>query len=134
MDIEKSNYLKKYRSRMTDVMIKTHPNWKKKDVEKVITKMIEKRFMNPDVVVDNNYTGDTKETTLLTVLDWTLDKKPLIAGNGTFYKNQHEAINPIARMLDMFAENRSNYKKKMFEASNKYGSEHELVAEYDRNK
>lgn len=133
MDIEKSNYLKKYRSRMTDVMIKTHPNWKKKDVEKVITKMIEKRFMNPDVVVDNNYTGDTKETTLLTVLDWTLDKKPLIAGNGTFYKNQHEAINPIARMLDMFAENRSNYKKKMFEASNKYGSEHELVAEYDRN-
>ena len=132
MDIEKSNYLKKYRSRMTDIMKQSHPNWDKDRIEKIITKMIEKNFKNPEVTLDNNYTGESKESTLLSVLDWTLDRKPLIAGNGTFYKNQHEAINPIARMLDMFAENRNNYKAKMFKASDKYGSDSDLVAEFDR--
>ena len=43
-----------------------------------------------------------------------MDRKPLICGNGTFYKNQHECINPIAQMLTDFLSMRKKYKKDMF--------------------
>ena len=65
-------------------------------------------------MLDNNYTGEVRESNLLSVLDWALYRKPIIAGNATFYKNQDEAINPIAKMLENFLAERKALKKKMF--------------------
>ena len=109
-----SYYLKKYKDRMTEIMVKTNPKWKKKDIEKIIEKMIEKKLKNPSVELDNNYTGENHSTTLLSVVDWCMERKPIIAGNATFYKNQYEALNPIAQMLDDMAANRKKYKNILY--------------------
>ena len=128
-----SVYLKKYRERMTEIMIKSNPNWKKKDIEKVIDKMIEKNFENPRVTLDNNYTGERRDTSLLSVVDWVMERKPIIAGNATFYKNQYEALNPIAQMLDNMADNRKKYKKQMFQAGEEFGQDSPEYKDFDRS-
>lgn len=95
-------------------MERINPNWDKDDVERILDKMIQKRIQNPVVEMDNNYTGEHKEASLISVFDWILEKSPIIAGNGTFYKNQHQAYNPIAQMLDNMLTTRKQIKKEMF--------------------
>lgn len=112
----KSNnkFIKKYIKEMTSIMMDMNPEWDKEFIEDTIKKMIKKNGQNPIVTLDNNYTGESRETSLLSVLDWLMERKPIIAGNGTFYKNQNEAINPIARMLKNFLIQRKAYKAEMF--------------------
>lgn len=114
MKILDSAYIKKYKTDMLESMKQIRPEWDESEMEEIIDKMIMKRFSNPKVTVDNNYVGESRETTLLSVLDWALSREPIIAGNGTFYKNQYEASNPIAAMLDNFLTTRKKYKKEMF--------------------
>ena len=117
---------------MCQAMMQANPTWKKKDVEKIIERTIEERLENPTVTLDNNYTHEQKDSTLLSVLDWSLDRKPLIAGNGTFYKNQYEALNPTREMLDEWADNRKFFKKKMFQAGEIYGTNSREYNDNDR--
>ena len=128
-----SIFLNKYKKRMTKYIMEINPEWKKEDIEKIISKMIKENVMNPRVELDNNYTGESRETTLLSVFDWALERKPIIAGNGTFYKNQNEALNPIALMLDDWAASRSAYKKQMFKVGEKLGFESPEYQDLDRS-
>lgn len=120
--IDKSHYIKKYKKRMLYSMEKINPKWDPDEVEKILDKMIQKRLQNPVIEMDNNYTGEHKEASLISVFDWVLQKEPIIAGNGTFYKNQHQAYNPIAQMLDNMLTTRKQLKKEMFkiEDTNSY--------------
>ena len=92
-----------------------NPDWSSDKVEKIIDKMIDKNIKNPKVIMDNNFTGEQKEASLISVFDWTFANKPIIAGNGTFYKNQYQALNPTANMLMDMLKTRKATKKKMFQ-------------------
>ena len=113
-DILDTRFISMYRDEMVKQMKQTNPDWDEDDITDIVNDMILKNFMNPTVTLDNNYTQENRETTLLSVFEWLLERKPIIAGNGTFYKNQYEAENPIAEMLDSFLTLRKEYKKKMF--------------------
>lgn len=108
-------YLTKFENRMVKAMLRLNPNWDESEVRKIVKYKMEKDVDTPSVELDNNYTHQHKDdVSLLSVFDWILDKKPIITGNGTFYHNQEEAINPVAQMLqDMLAE-RKAIKRKMF--------------------
>ena len=114
MTYNDSQFIKLYKEEMLSNMKQINPDWDEEKMESILDKMIESRFVNPKVTLDNNFTGETRDTTLLSVFDWVLDRKPIIAGNGTFYKNQYEAMNPIANMLDFFLTSRKKLKKEMF--------------------
>lgn len=114
MNMLDSQFIKTYKEEMIQSLRIMNPKWDSDDIEFELDQMIVEQFQNPAVVLDNNYTGENRETTLLSVFDWCLDRKPIIAGNGTFYKNQYEAENPIAAMLDNFLITRKKYKKEMF--------------------
>ena len=117
----KSEFIDIYVKRMTKIMLKLNPDWSKDKVKKIILEMIKEQGKNPRVQLDNNYTGESRETTLISVFDWVLSRNPIIAGNGTFYKNQNEALNPIRLMLDDWAASRKRFKKQMFIAGEKLG-------------
>ena len=127
-----SEFIKKYKNRMTAIMKQAHPEWKEKDIEKIVMREFTKNVKNPVVTLDNNYTGESRDTTLMSVFDWILERKPLIAGNGTFYKNQHEALNPISKMLNTWAANRKAYKKEMFKVGEEKGFEAPEYMDLDR--
>ena len=73
MDILESKFIKKYKKEMVKTMMQANPEWDKKNIEKVIDKMIKERIQNPSVILDNNFTGEKRETTLLATLDWIID-------------------------------------------------------------
>ncbi len=114
MDISKSKFIEKYKEDAIEAFKVMHPEWDEAKMEKIIQKMINESISVPECTIDNNYTQQRRDTNLLTIVDWSFDRKPLIAGNGTFYKNQHEAINPIANMLSDFLTTRKRLKKEMF--------------------
>ena len=113
-DILSSKFIKKYKSEMMRSMKSITVGFSEEEIESVLDDMIRENIQEVPVTLDNNYLNVRKETTLLGVFDWILVRKPIIAGNGTFYKNQDEAINPIAQMLDNFASSRKAFKKQMF--------------------
>ena len=123
MKYKDSEYVKRYKKRMMQSIKLINPDWSSDKVEKIIDKMIDKQIKNPKVIMDNNFTGEQKEASLISVFDWTFANKPIIAGNGTFYKNQYQALNPTANMLMDMLKTRKATKKKMFrypEGSDEY--------------
>lgn len=114
VDIDKSEFLCKYVDEMVLAMHRMYPDMSTKDIEKLVRKKVEKNLTNPEVTMDNNFIHETKKASLLSVVDWTYKRKPIIAGNGTFYKNQEEALNPTADMLEGMGAKRKSLKKEMF--------------------
>jgi len=112
--LETSSFLDQWKNQMTESLLHINPELDKEIIEEILNEEIINNLQFPEVILDNNYTGESRDTNLLSVLDWALDKNPNIAGNATFYKNQNEAINPIAAMLDGFLKERKALKKKMF--------------------
>ena len=62
---------------------------------------------------EDNYIGKTIKTNLLSVIDWIKDTKPICAGHGVFFKNQHEVISPLAIMIQKFLTSRKAFKKRL---------------------
>ena len=132
MKINKDSiFLKEYRKKMTKIMQQINPDWDSDFIKEEINKLIEERCVSPDVTLDNNYTHEKRESTLIAVLDWVIDKEPIICGNATFYKNQHQAVNPIASMLESFLSNRKMYKKKMFKIGEEFGIDDPRYKDFD---
>lgn len=115
--IEKSKFIKSYKKEMIRSVRLAYPNKKPKEIEAIIDRLLEKQAISPSVLLDNNYTHESRESTLLSVLDWAMERKPIIAGNGTFYKNQHEEYNPAAVMLDGFLVKRKKLKNLLFQVA-----------------
>ena len=113
-DYSDSVFLEKYKRDMIKTIKQINPTWDDDLVEKTLDKLIKKKIQNPTVTLDNNYTGQRQDSTLLTTFDWVLTKNPIIAGNGTFYANQDQKFNPIAQMLDDILIKRKSIKKQMF--------------------
>ena len=93
-------FLDRWKMLMYNTIKRIDPEVDSELLEEILDKYITKDVKNPRTTLDNNYIKRRKDVSFLSILDWVGDKKPIIAGNGTFYKNQHEALNPRATMLN----------------------------------
>ena len=114
MKVSDSKFLKAYRNQARKIIKKKHPEIPDDVLKKIIDEEIEKELMNPPAKLENTYTHEERDSSLLSVLDWTMDTKPIVAANGTFFKQHKDAINPNALMLDEFLTLRKKIKKEMF--------------------
>ena len=115
MTIDKdSTFINMYIDESVRGLLRLDPSLDKNKIRKFVEKECEKEFQNPDVILDNNYTNETKNGTLLSVVDWTFNHKPILAGNGTMFRNKDQAVNPKARMLQDILLDRKSLKKRMF--------------------
>lgn len=115
-----SAFLDNYKEDAVNALLQMNPEWNREDVEEIVYNEMKKNFSNPDVVIDNNFIHSTEASKLLTIFDWSLGHdEALIAGNGTFYKNQYDGENPIANMLDGMLKKRKAFKKEMFKVEDK---------------
>jgi hypothetical protein len=117
--IEDSQFINLWKSEMIETLQKIDPLFSNEDIADTLDSTLKESMQIPKVTLDNNYTGETKDSNMLSVFDWVLERKPLIAGNATFYKNQSEAINPVAKMIDDFLATRKAIKKEMFKVEDK---------------
>lgn len=117
--IKDSSFIELWKKDMITTLKQAHPEWDESDMDKVLNTMLKEQLQVPEVTMRNNYTGETRDSNMISVFDWAIDRKPIIAGNATFYKNQNEAINPIAKMLDDLLLSRKATKKLMFKVEDK---------------
>ena len=111
---KKSEFVKRYSNEMFDIFTRMHPEWDEKKLKEKINEIIEEQLLDVRVTISNNYTENIGDTTLISVFDWFYEKKPILAGNATFYKTQKEGFNPNAMMLLTMLADRKSVKKKMF--------------------
>lgn len=127
-----SSFLDEWKSQMISSLSRIEPDWDEEDMEEILNDLIDENLQLPQVTLDNNFTGESRETVLLSVFDWALQRHPLVAGNATFYKNQYEAINPVAQMIDGFLKERKSIKKKMFLVGEEKGTDSDEYKDLDR--
>lgn len=132
--LDKSAFIKAWRKDMLETLYHIDPSLQDSEDEMndTIDRMLKKQMSLPKVTLDNNYTGERRESNLVSVLDWILTRKPLVAGNATFYKPHTEAMNPIADMIDGFLAERKRLKKEMFKVGEIEGTDADRYKDLDR--
>lgn len=113
---------------MIDHLSRLHPEWDRSKIDDIVVDQILNSIQNPHVELDNNFEHIHKDASLLSVIKFLETRKPNIAGNGTFYKSQHEAENPTAVMLTSMLADRKSVKKEMFT----YDPDSDMYAALDR--
>lgn len=124
--VSKSPFLKKYRNDAMKVIMNIHPDWDKEKVKPIIDDIILRELRNPPAKLQNSYTHEESDTHLVSVFDWAMNTEPIIAANGTFFKQHKDAINPNAQMVDEFLNIRSRIKAEMFAVEDESSREYKM--------
>lgn len=107
---KKHVFIKEWKAHNMRLLKANYPHKSEEEIEKFLDKKIKERLNNPDGLLVNNYVNKSIKVNLLDLIDWMATTKPIIAGNGTFFRNQEQADNPAANMLDGFLVKRKKYK------------------------
>lgn len=105
--------LKDWRNHQASVLLNMYPELDPKDLKNLLDNIIDERVTSPDVSIHNSYVHKHIDDSLLGVTNWFNRSKPIAGGFGVFFKNQHEAINPSAVMLENFMNLRNVYKSQL---------------------
>lgn len=127
MELMKTNVIEGYKNNVLDILQYSFPTIKKKDIYEALEYSINKRFNDSQCEFYNNYKNAKIETSLLGMANAILNNKFIMTSYGTLY-NRHENIKtPTYRILDIFINARSKFKKEMF----KYPKGTEEFKKYD---
>jgi hypothetical protein len=115
VDLKNSTFLKDWKKQNIFNFKQLHPNLKENQIEDFLDKVIEENINIKTGILNNNYNGRKIAVDTLRIYDWYKRVKPITAGNGCFFMNQEQAINPAAHMQDTFLILRKKYKNTMYE-------------------
>ena len=104
-------------SRMTMAMCATHPDVEKSKIEEMVAQIYAKRVKDTEVQIFNNYENTLASATLLSLVDWFRNSKPLIAESGVYFypKSQKRNVN-VEIIKDDMLDIRKIHKKEKFKA------------------
>ena len=98
------------------------PDISDKELDKFLRDEANKAFKDHECVILNNHRNKSANTSLLNLIQFIVDTKPIIAGQGVLFKNQNEAYSPLAKMSyelklkrDAIKKDRNKYDKRSHE-------------------
>lgn len=98
--------------KVTDIIYKIHPDINIKEVKTILHEIVGEYKKSPKSVLHNDYLDDFNiRTDLESLYDWIEAKKPVCAGNGTFFYNQDKVDSPIGKLIDDRQSDRKMYQK-----------------------
>lgn len=103
-------FIKKWKKQQAETIKLVHPEIDDKELDKFLTKHIEERFKDTGCIVSNNHRGKSVNSSLLNIIEFIHDTKPITAGFGVLFKNQNECYNPDAEMLRYVLDQRKKVK------------------------
>ena len=103
-----------YRNEMLDALKLSFPAMYESDLIDAINYSIAKRSKDSNCVLDNNYTKKRQDTTLFKVLEYIIDKEPIITVAGVMFKKHGSEPNPYVDLIQSFLKMRGVYKNEMF--------------------
>ena len=79
-------------------------------IEDFLNRKIEERFKDHEVIVHNNHREKQVKTTLLNLIDFIHEAKPILGGNGVMYNDHNHAYSASGKMLDTMLKDRARIK------------------------
>lgn len=122
-----SNVVKEYIDVMVDGLKHSFPLLYEQELRQAITWSILKRYHNGPATLNNNYSHQRFDGTVLDIINYIEKLEPIITSSGVLFKKHKEADNPLSRMIMGFIRKRKEYKKEMF----KYPKGSEQFARYN---
>ena len=106
-------FLKEWKKDQTRLLMRMDPSLTKDEIKDYLNDVIDKELKNRECVLSNNYQNKAANTTLLDLIDFIDMTKPITAGGGVLFKNQHEALNPPSHFLDGAIKKRKSIKSQL---------------------
>lgn len=107
--------LMEYIDEMTECTKMMYPNLDTDFVKDSLKYSIKKRYKSFTVSVNNNYSRESMQKTLLELCDYINDKKPIMTSYGVLFQRHGTVPNPLKEIIDNFLTARSKHKKQMFQ-------------------
>lgn len=114
MDELKSTVLNKYKENVIDMLGLSLPMLSKSELSRAIDYSIRKRLEDTPCELYNNHKELRANTSLLTMSDTILNNRYIVTSYGTLYDRHEHIKTPTYRVLDIFINARSKFKKEMF--------------------
>ena len=127
MEFNEYQVIQKYKSVMLDALQHSFPKLGLDELNRALDYSITKRCKNGSAYIDNNYTHQRVNTTVLEVTEYIMSLEPIVTSSGVFFKKHKETNNPLTDMIRKFVESRDAYKKEMF----KYPKGSEMFQKYN---
>ena len=103
-----------YKKEMLEALKLSFPEMYESELMEAINWSIAKRSKDTNVVLDNNYEKKKQNTTLYAVLNYIIEREPIITVSGVMFKKHGTCLNPYVDLIQEFLNSRSKYKKEMF--------------------
>lgn len=112
MGINKSDlsFSKEWVSEMKTKLMRTYPSMSELDIEEKLYRIINTRMKDHPCLLDNNYLGTSRDTTLLAMTEFFAKQKPILAGYGVLFKPHDKSANASAGLLIESLDNRNKIK------------------------
>ena len=103
-----------YKATLKQLVKLYYPPISDQELDPIIDYSISKRYKEYPVELQNNYTHQTKNMNLLALIEYILNRQPIISSAGTLFKNHEDGINPLTTVIQQFLDARGIHKKEMF--------------------
>lgn len=119
--------IKRYKSVAIKMLQFSFPELDYSEIGDAVDYSLIKRMKNGDAVIRNNYKNKEIDIQLIEMAEYIIKREPIITSYGVMFKKHDEEVNPIAKLLQTFMNNRNIFKKEMF----KYTKGSELYERYN---
>ena len=109
-----TDVVKDYKKMMIDGLKNSYPLLDVKELDDAINWSIAQRYMNKSLKLENNYTKQVINGTVVDILQYFQRLEPILTSSGVLFKKHKEADNPMSKMINGFLDQRAAYKKTMF--------------------
>lgn len=109
-----TNVVQEYKATMIENLKSSFPGLNLGELDTAITWAIVNRHNNHSAKLDNNYTKQTINGTVLDILKYIESLGPIITSSGVLFKKHKEADNPLSKMIMGFLKQRGFFKTEMF--------------------
>ena len=86
-----------------------YPDIDTMELGSILLDVIQQKGSNSKTLLHNNYLRQEVNSTILDMYDWVQSAKPIIAGGGTYFMNQHKKHSPIYTVIKRRKKNRKFY-------------------------
>lgn len=110
----KDEIVKKYISTSKRMLHLSFPQLTDTELEKAILYSINKRYKEESAKIYNNYKKKTVNMTLYEIVNYIMEREPIMTASGVLFMQHGKQINPLARLFKVFLDKRDEDKAKMF--------------------
>lgn len=112
-----------YKDEAVDLIHRLYSHISMYDLRQAVDYSMQKRYKDEKCQLDNNYTHQKADTTLLDMANFINDKQPISTAYGVLFKRHGSKPHPLLDMIRDFTDSRDRYKQEMF----KYLEAHDYI-------